>query len=100
MQEVTEIQVVGEMNQPIVYANFAKVQLTPYEGMITFARIDPATAFAESGAEMADTVDAPAVARLALPHSVMQGLHKALGEQLSKLSELSEGNSPAGGDEP
>jgi hypothetical protein len=73
----TRIEVVGEINQPLTYANFARVQMTPHEGIITFARIDPATASGEAG-ETAETVDAPAVARIVLPHKVMAGLYNAI----------------------
>jgi hypothetical protein len=84
----TRIEVVGEINQSIVYANFAKVLLTPYEGVITFARVDPATAAAQGDEETAAVVDAPAVARIALPHAVIAGLYRAIGAQVEKRPEL------------
>lgn len=73
----TRIEVVGQINQPLTYANFANVQTTPYEGIITFARIDPATASGDSG-ETAETVDAPAVARIVLSHKVMAELYNVI----------------------
>ncbi|MGC9319430.1 MAG: hypothetical protein ACP5KN_15460 [Armatimonadota bacterium] len=87
-QPGTRIEVVGELNQPITYANYAKVQLTPYEGMITFARIDPATAVGDVGEDTAATVDAPAVARFALPHVVIRGLYIAIQKQIERHPDL------------
>lgn len=83
-QRGTRIEIVGEMNQPITYANFAKIILTPWEGMITFARIDPATAAGDPEEETAAVVDAPAVARIALPHAVMSGLYRAIRKQVEQ----------------
>lgn len=83
-RQPTKIEVVGEINQPIQYANYAKVQITPYEAFITFARIDPATAIAEDGGEVATVVDAPAIARIALPKEVIVGLYRAIETQCGK----------------
>ena len=80
-RQPTKIEVVGEINQPIQYANYAKVQITPYEAFITFARIDPATAIAEDGGEVATVVDAPAIARTALPRKSLWGLYRAIETQ-------------------
>jgi hypothetical protein len=86
----TRIDIVGEINTSISYANFAKVQVTPFEAIVTFARVDPATATGQvpGGTDVAETVDAPAVARIALPHKVLAALAKAIREQLSKHPEL------------
>lgn len=80
----TKIEVVGEINQPIQYANWAKVQITPFEAFITFARVDPATAIAEGGGEVATVVDAPAIARIALPKEVLVGLYRAIGTECNR----------------
>lgn len=80
--EGTRIEVVGEINTSIAYANFARVRSTPYEALITFARIDPATAAGRE--DVAETVDAPAVVRIALPHQVLVGLRRAIEGQMRR----------------
>ena len=82
----TNITVVDEVDTRIAYANYAKVQVTPFEGFITFALIDPATALGGQG-EIAESVSAPAVARIALPLAVLQPLVDAISAQLEKKEE-------------
>ncbi|MGI5819252.1 MAG: hypothetical protein ACOX9R_14280 [Armatimonadota bacterium] len=83
-QKHTRIEIVGQINQPIQYSNYAEVQITPLEALITFARVDPATAVSDSGDAVATSVDAPAVARIALPHQVIVGLYRAIRAQCER----------------
>ena len=82
----TSITLVDEVDARITYANYAKVQVTSFEGVITFALIDPATALGGQG-EIAETVSAPAVARIALPLAVLRPLVDAISAQLEKKGE-------------
>ena len=82
----TNIMIVDEVDTRITYANYAKVQVTPFEGVITFALIDPATARGSQD-EIAGTVSAPAVARIALPLAVLRPLVDAISAQLEKKEE-------------
>jgi len=86
--EHTKIEIVGEINTSILYANFAKVIVTPFDAIITFACVDPATALGDEAADApASSVHAPAVARIALPHLVLEGLEKAIHDQIEKQAQ-------------
>jgi len=83
-RQSTEIKIVGEINTTIMYANYARVAVTPLDAIITFACIDPATASpGQEGQDVAPTVDAPVVARIALPHAVLKALADLIHDTLA-----------------
>jgi hypothetical protein len=75
-----EITITGQAERPIVYANHAEVQKTPWETIISFAIIDPATLTASEDGK--PSVEAVTVVRLALPRVVSQELQKAIARLL------------------
>ncbi len=96
-REPTQIDIVGEINMGTIYANFARVTVTSLDAVITFAYVDPATVSPGQDGEEgpALTVDAPAVARIVLPHAVLEGLEKAIHAQSAKRRQP-EGSSEEG----
>lgn len=64
-----------------VYSNFMQVTYTPYEFVITFARIAPVVA------PTAEFAEAKAVSQILVPHQLMPKIVKILQENLSKFEE-------------
>ena len=69
------------------YANFCAVAHTPFDLTLTFCDVRPLSERDIQGAQESQTVQAPVVARIALPFSVAPGLITALQEQLRVFQE-------------
>src|SRR4029077_14813789 len=70
-----------------LYANFCAVAHTPFDMTLTFCDVRPLSERDVRAAEQTQTVQAPLVARVALPFSVIPGLIAALQEQLRSFQE-------------
>ena len=81
--ERTEFRIVGETEVDVAYANFAQINITSVDAVITFARIDPATA-SKNEEDRVTTIDAISVARIFLPRDILEALHEAIGAQLRR----------------
>jgi hypothetical protein len=64
------------------YANFCAVAHTPFDLTLTFCDVRPLSERDIKSAEATQTVQAPVVARIALPFNVVPGLISALQEQM------------------
>jgi Protein of unknown function (DUF3467) len=69
------------------YANFCAVAHTPFDMTLTFCDVRPLSERDIRAAEQTQTVQAPLVARVALPFAVIPGLIAALQEQLRSFQE-------------
>ena len=69
------------------YANFCAVAHTPFDLTLTFCDVRPLSERDIKSAEQSQTVQAPIVARIALPFSVVPGLVAALQEQMRAVQE-------------
>ena len=69
------------------YANFCAVAHTPFDMTLTFCDVRPLSERDIRAAEATQTVQAPLVARVALPFSVIPGLIAALQEQLRSFQD-------------
>jgi hypothetical protein len=69
------------------YANFCAVAHTPFDMTLTFCDVRPLSEKDIRAAEQTQTVQAPLVARVALPFAVIPGLIAALQEQLRSFQE-------------
>jgi hypothetical protein len=69
------------------YANFCAVAHTPFDLTLTFCDVRPLSERDIKAAEVTQTVQAPVVARIALPFGVIPGLISALQEQLRAVQE-------------
>ena len=69
------------------YANFCAVAHTPFDLTLTFCDVRPLSERDVKSAEATQTVQAPVVARIALPFSVVPGLVAALQEQLRAVQD-------------
>ena len=69
------------------YANFCAVAHTPFDMTLTFCDVRPLSERDIKGAEVTQTVQAPVVARIALPFGVVPGLITALQEQLRAVQD-------------
>ena len=69
------------------YANFCAVAHTPFDMTLTFCDVRPLSERDVRAAEQTQTVQAPIVARVALPFAVIPGLIAALQEQLRTFQE-------------
>ena len=69
------------------YANFCAVAHTPFDLTLTFCDVRPLSERDIKTAEATQTVQAPVVARIALPFSVVGGLITALQEQLRAVQD-------------
>jgi hypothetical protein len=78
------------------YANFCAVAHTPFDFTLTFCDVRPLSERDIKSAEASQTVQAPVVARVALPFGVVPGLIAALQEQLRAVQEAQAGAPPAG----
>ena len=77
------------------YANFCAVAHTPFDLTLTFCDVRPLSERDIKSAEQSQTVQAPIVARIALPFSVVPGLVAALQEQLRAVQEAQGSADPA-----
>ena len=69
------------------YANFCAVAHTPFDLTLTFCDVRPLSERDVKSAEATQTVQAPVVARIAVPFSVVPGLVAALQEQLRAVQD-------------
>ena len=69
------------------YANFCAVAHTPFDMTLTFCDVRPLSERDIRAAEQTQTVQAPLVARVAVPFAVVPGLIAALQEQLRSFQE-------------
>ena len=69
------------------YANFCAVAHTPFDMTLTFCDVRPLSEKDIRAAEQTQTVQAPLIARVALPFAVVPGLISALQEQLRSFQE-------------
>jgi hypothetical protein len=76
------------------YANFCAVAHTPFDLTMTFCDVRPLSDTDIKNAEASQTVQAPIVARLALPFAVVPGLIAALQEQKRAVQDA-QGQKPA-----
>lgn len=77
-----------------LYANFCAVAHTPFDLTLTFCDVRPLSEIDIKNAEVSRTVQAPIVARLALPFGVVPGLIVALQEQMRAVQDA-QGQKPA-----
>jgi len=78
--------------RPIVYANHAMVDVSPFEAIISFGLMDAASALQTPTAEEEDTVvEAATVARIALPHRVFVALSEAMLQLIEERPEIRDG---------
>ena len=77
------------------YANFCAVAHTPFDLTLTFCDVRPLSERDIKSAEQSQTVQAPIVARIALPFSVVPGLVAALQEQMRAVQEAQGASDPA-----
>jgi hypothetical protein len=77
------------------YANFCAVAHTPFDLTLTFCDVRPLSERDIKTAEVTQTVQAPVVARIALPFSVVGGLITALQEQLRAVQEAQAAGPPS-----
>jgi hypothetical protein len=73
------------------YANFCAVAHTPFDLTLTFCDVRPLSERDIQSAEVNQTVQAPVVARIALPFGVVPGLIAALQEQMRAVQEAQSG---------
>jgi hypothetical protein len=69
------------------YANFCAVAHTPFDLTLTFCDVRPLSERDIKTAEASQTVQAPVVARIAVPFGVVPGLIAALQEQMRAVQE-------------
>lgn len=79
-----------------LYANFCAVAHTPFDLTLTFCDVRPLSERDVKSAESSQTVQAPVVARIALPFGVVPGLIAALQEQLRAVQEAQAAAPPTG----
>jgi hypothetical protein len=77
------------------YANFCAVAHTPFDLTLTFCDVQPLSEHDLKNAEQTQTVQAPIVARLALPFGVVPGLIAALQEQMRAVQAAQTASDPA-----
>jgi hypothetical protein len=77
------------------YANFCAVAHTPFDLTLTFCDVQPLSEQDLKSAEASQTVQAPIVARIALPFSVVPGLIAALQEQMRAVQAAQGAADPA-----
>jgi hypothetical protein len=77
------------------YANFCAVAHTPFDLTLTFCDVRPLSERDIKTAEVTQTVQAPVVARIALPFSVVGGLITALQEQLRAVQDAQAAGPPS-----
>jgi len=76
------------------YANFCAVAHTPFDLTITFCDVRPLSERDVATAERTQTVEAPVVARIAVPFGVVPGLIAALQEQMRAVQDAQKADKP------
>jgi hypothetical protein len=83
-----DVELVGQSEKAITYANYARVDVTPWEAVITFGLIDAATVKRVEGGDLSGSVQALATVRIALPPSVFVATRDLMSKIIDERPEL------------
>jgi len=87
-------QMLERSGKPVVYANQAMLDISPFEAIISFGMMDAAAAPQPRGGDEGDVVvEAATVARIALPHRVFVALSEAMVRMIEERPEMRDGAS-------
>ena len=80
-------------NLPVIYSNFAMVNMSAHEYFLTFCLIQPTSQEVEGQT----SIPAEAKLRLIMPHGVVRGLLEAIAAQDQALGKETAAETPDGG---
>lgn len=82
--KVPEVQVINDASTKRVYANFVSVTTGPHECNITFCQIEPLEV-------QKDSIPARTVAKVAIPHSLVEEMVNAITTNFNNFKKMTEG---------